>query len=212
MLELQQLALSRHDEHFSYSFTAHESQLVLITGESGAGKSTLLDLIAGFVPAQAGSVKLFDHEFTQQAVKDRPVTTLFQSFNLFMHLSVLQNLQLAFDSKQLKKEESQQAIRSIAEFMGIDAFLSRLPTQLSGGQQQRVALARALLAQRKIVLLDEPFSALDANARKELLLLVKQITQDRGLITLLVSHHGDEVLALADQHLHLHNGLLEKLK
>lgn len=179
---------------------------VAVVGESGAGKSTLLNLIAGFEQASRGELYLHgeNHFATEPAA--RPVSMLFQDNNLFPHLTVQQNIGLALvPSLHLSTAQTDQ-VAKIAEQMGIADFLARRADQLSGGQKQRVALARTLLRDKPILLLDEPFSALDPKRREELQQLVYQLCEQRHLTLLMVTHQFDEVKALFDYALKIENG------
>lgn len=179
---------------------------VAVLGESGAGKSTLLNLIAGFERADRGRLYLDgrDHFATEPA--HRPVSMLFQENNLFEHLSVAQNIGLALAPRLRFNLQQQQQIAEIAEQMGISELLSRRADRLSGGQKQRVALARTLLRDKPILLLDEPFSALDPLRRQELQTLVGELCRAKHLTLLMVTHQFDETRALFNRTLRVQNG------
>ncbi|SUT94003.1 thiamine ABC transporter ATP-binding protein [Actinobacillus lignieresii] len=190
-----------------------QGQRVAIVGESGAGKSTLLNLIAGFEIPTSGQIWLNACNHTATEVAERPVSMLFQDNNVFPHLSVEQNIGLALiPSLKLNKDQKTQ-VRQIAEQMGIADLLNRRADQLSGGQKQRVALARTLLRKQPILLLDEPFSALDPKRRNELQALVAQICRQQNLTLLMVTHQFEESKSLFDRILTIENGkvLTDKL-
>ncbi len=189
-----------------FTLSVQKGERVAIIGESGAGKSTLLNLIAGFDLPTSGEIWLNNCNHTQTEVASRPVSMLFQDNNLFPHLTVEQNIGLAL-VPSLKLNAGQKAqVAEIADKMGIAEFLARRADQLSGGQKQRVALARTLLRDKPILLLDEPFSALDPKRREELQQLVAQLCQERNLTLLMVTHQIKESRALFDRILCVENG------
>lgn len=189
-----------------FTLSVQKAERVAIIGESGAGKSTLLNLIAGFDLPTSGEIWLNNCNHTQTEVASRPVSMLFQDNNLFPHLTVEQNIGLAL-VPSLKLNAGQKAqVAEIADKMGIAEFLARRADQLSGGQKQRVALARTLLRDKPILLLDEPFSALDLKRREELQQLVAKLCQERNLTLLMVTHQIEESRALFDRILCVENG------
>ena len=189
-----------------FTLSVQKGERVAIVGESGAGKSTLLNLIAGFDLPTSGEIWLNNCNHTQTEVASRPVSMLFQDNNLFPHLTVEQNIGLAL-VPSLKLNVGQKAqVAEIADKMGIAEFLARRADQLSGGQKQRVALARTLLRDKPILLLDEPFSALDPKRREELQQLVAKLCQERNLTLLMVTHQIEESRALFDRILCVENG------
>ena len=189
-----------------FTLSVQKGERVAIVGESGAGKSTLLNLIAGFDLPTSGEIWLNNCNHTQTEVASRPVSMLFQDNNLFPHLTVEQNISLAL-VPSLKLNVGQKAqVAEIADKMGIAEFLARRADQLSGGQKQRVALARTLLRDKPILLLDEPFSALDPKRREELQQLVVKLCQERNLTLLMVTHQIEESRALFDRILCVENG------
>lgn len=173
-------------------------EVVAILGQSGSGKSTLLDIVAGFVTPSSGNISLDDKELTGLAVEKRPVSILFQSHNLFEHLSVQKNILLGV-SKVLKDSiEEVEKVQAILKEVGLEAYEHTLASQLSGGQQQRVALARVLIRREPILLLDEPFTGLDENTRVEMLDLVKKITVEHKLHTIMVTHEIEDCERIAN--------------
>ncbi len=189
-----------------FTLSVQKGERVAIIGESGAGKSTLLNLIAGFDLPTSGEIWLNNCNHTQTEVASRPVSMLFQDNNLFPHLTVEQNIGLAL-VPSLKLNAGQKAqVAEIADKMGLAEFLARRANQLSGGQKQRVALARTLLRDKPILLLDEPFSALDPKRREELQQLVAKLCQERNLTLLMVTHQIEESRALFDRILCVENG------
>ena len=171
--------------------------LFVLSGPSGAGKSTLLNLIAGFLTPASGTMLIEGEDHTATPPSRRPVSMLFQENNLFSHLSVQQNIGLGLNPGLKLNASQREKILHIAQQMGIDSLLERLPGELSGGQRQRVALARCLVREQPILLLDEPFSALDPALRQEMLTLVQDVCQRQQLTMLMVSHSIEDAARIA---------------
>lgn len=197
MIQLNQVHYHYQQQTMRFDLHISRGERVAILGPSGAGKSTLLNLIAGFLLAENGTITLAGQDHSDTAPSQRPVSMLFQENNLFAHLTIMQNLALGLDTGLHLTALQQQQLCAIAERVGISPCLSRLPATLSGGQRQRAALARCLLRQHPILLLDEPFSALDDNLRSEMLQLVYQICHERNLTLLMVSHNLNDAVYLA---------------
>ena len=191
MIDLD-LIFNYENSPMHFVLQVEQGERLAIIGESGAGKSTLLNLIAGFETPASGQILLNDCDHTQTQPADRPVSMLFQDNNLFPHLTVAQNIGLALAPSLSLNATQQQQVREIAEKMGIELLLSRRADQLSGGQKQRVALARTLLRDKPILLLDEPFSALDPIRRHELQQFILDICIERNLTLLMVTHQLEE--------------------
>ena len=191
MIDLD-LIFNYENSPMHFVLQVEQGERLAIIGESGAGKSTLLNLIAGFETPASGQILLNDCDHTQTQPADRPVSMLFQDNNLFPHLTVAQNIGLALAPSLSLNATQQQQVRGIAEKMGIEPLLSRRADQLSGGQKQRVALARTLLRDKPILLLDEPFSALDPIRRHELQQFILDICIERNLTFLMVTHQLEE--------------------
>jgi len=197
-----------NDTTYQFDLTMQSGEVTAILGESGSGKSTMLDLIAGFLEADTGSVLLDEHELLNKPIEKRPVTILFQSHNLFEHLDVQTNILLGIDPKGKATPQALEQIAAILEEMKLIEHTHKLPTELSGGQQQRVALARALLRQQPILLLDEPFSGLDRETRREMLQLVRSITTANKLYTIMVTHEPEDCELIANKVCKMHDGIL----
>lgn len=191
MIDLD-LIFNYENSPMHFVLQVEQGERLAIIGESGAGKSTLLNLIAGFETPASGQILLNDCDHTQTQPAERPVSMLFQDNNLFPHLTVAQNIGLALAPSLSLNATQQQQVREIAEKMGIEPLLSRRADQLSGGQKQRVALARTLLRDKPILLLDEPFSALDPIRRHELQQFILDICIERNLTFLMVTHQLEE--------------------
>ena len=178
--------------HIKCDMTVKPGEIYAITGPSGVGKSSLLLAIAGFHSLTSGDISWQGTSFQNVPVWERPLSFLLQSDNLFPHLSAYRNIALGA-LKTDKKHEIDAKIAKITQNLGISDILDKLCSQLSGGQQQRVGLARALLRNKPILLLDEPFSALDQENRRKALTLVRDITDRHQLITLIVTHDDDDI-------------------
>jgi len=188
-------------EHLPMRFTlaAERGEQIAILGPSGAGKSTLLNLIAGFIPPASGTILLGDEDHTRTPPARRPVSMLFQENNLFTHLTVRQNIGLGLHPGLKLNAAQREKLNEIAATMGLEALLERLPDQLSGGQRQRVALARCLVREQPLLLLDEPFSALDPALRQEMLALVQNVCRRQQLTLLMVSHSVEDAARIAER-------------
>lgn len=189
-----------------FDFAVAPGEFVMVLGPSGAGKSTLLNLIAGFDRPMEGRIVLAGDDVTHLAPAERPVTTLFQEGNLFPHLTAAQNVGLGLHPGLRLTPGQRHAVDTALDRMGLAGMGSRLPGTLSGGERQRVALARSLVRNRPILLLDEPFAALDPGRRKEMTDLVGGLAADRGLTVLMVSHQIDEVRDPNARALFIHDG------
>lgn len=189
---------------FSLKITAGER--VAILGPSGAGKSTLLSLVAGFLQPASGSIIINGVEHTRTPPSVRPVSMLFQENNLFSHLTVRQNIALGMHPGMKLNEAQKQRLLEITARVGMTEMLDRLPSQLSGGQRQRVALARCLVRQQPVLLLDEPFSALDPALRKEMLQLLDELCQEQNMTLLMVSHSIEDAARIAGRSIVVKDG------
>jgi thiamine transport system ATP-binding protein len=187
---------------YRFAMTAEAGAVTAIRGQSGAGKSTLLDLVAGFLQPASGVVRISGQDVTALPPELRPVSILFQSETLFEHLSAARNVALG-----LPKADAQRVASALAEVGLPDVGTQRAAT-LSGGQKQRVALARTLLRNKPVLLLDEPFSALDDETRATTRSLVQSLTRKQKWATVLVTHHADDIAAIADKTYRLENGVL----
>ncbi len=180
-----------------FSLSVSPGEMIAVLGPSGAGKSTLLNLIAGFLQPASGSIMIENNDHTYTPPARRPVSMLFQENNLFTHLTVRQNIALGMDPGLKLNDAQCQKLEKIAWQMGITTFIDRLPGELSGGQRQRVALARCLVREQPVLLLDEPFSALDPALRQEMLTLVQEVCQRQQLTMLMVSHSIEDAARIA---------------
>lgn len=210
MLNINDLTYQHKNAEDVYTYSMHvkPKEIVAILGQSGSGKSTLLDLLAGFLPASSGSIKLDEHELMQESVEKRPITILFQNHNLFEHLTVQKNILLGV-SKTLRSSKAEiDKVEKILKEVGLEKYTDTLVSSLSGGQQQRVALARVLIRREPILLLDEPFTGLDPDTRGQMLDLVKKITVENSLHTIMVTHEIQDCERIADRVYKMENNRL----
>ena len=210
MIRLDNVFLADDALPMTFDLQVVEGERIAIVGPSGAGKSTLLNLIAGFVLPTQGNIWLNGENHTCSAPYERPVSMLFQENNLFPHLTVQQNLALGLKTSLNLTALEQDQIEQVADAVGLTSFLSRLPNSLSGGQKQRVALARCLLRDKPILLLDEPFSALDPELRLEMLNLIDELCHSKNLTLLLVTHQPSELTGKVDRMLRIENGRISQ--
>ena len=210
MIRLDNVFLADDALPMTFDLQVVAGERIAIVGPSGAGKSTLLNLIAGFVLPTQGNIWLNGENHTRSAPYERPVSMLFQENNLFPHLTVQQNLALGLKTSLKLTALEQDQIERVADAVGLTSFLSRLPNSLSGGQKQRVALARCLLRDKPILLLDEPFSALDPELRMEMLNLIDELCHSKKLTLLLVTHQPSELTDKVDRMLRIENGRISQ--
>jgi ABC-type Fe3+/spermidine/putrescine transport system ATPase subunit len=186
-------------------------EFLTVLGESGSGKTTLLRLLAGFERPDRGEIWMDDVRLDPLPPNQRGVNTVFQHYALFPHLSVFENVAYGLRARKTPREEiAPRAAKALAQ-VKMSEFARRLPTELSGGQQQRVALARALVNRPKLLLLDEPLSALDARLRREMQVELKSLQREVGIAFLFVTHDQEEAMALSDRIALLRAGQLEQV-
>ena len=209
MLRLDALTYAHPGSGLTYRFDmrAYPGQVTAVTGPSGSGKSTLLDLIAGFLKPKSGAIVLDGQDLVALPPESRPVSLLFQSETLFEHLSAERNIALGLPSDTPRAETSTRIADALGE-VGLPGIGRQRASTLSGGQKQRVALARTLLRGRPILLLDEPFSALDDETRIATRTLVRNLTQRHRWHTILVSHHADDVASMGTVKYRIEDGRL----
>jgi ABC-type Fe3+/spermidine/putrescine transport system ATPase subunit len=181
-----------------------------LLGPSGSGKTTLLKIIAGFTPADTGTVTLSGSVITDTLPEHRNIGVVFQNYALFPHMTVSQNIAFGLRMRRVPKLERQHRVQDVLALVRMSGFEHRRPAALSGGQQQRVALARALVIQPQLLLLDEPLSALDRKVRQEVREELKRIQAETGVTTVMVTHDQEEALFLADRVLILDSGALRQ--
>ena len=182
-----------------------------LLGPSGCGKTTTLRMIGGFETPTAGEILLDGRLVTDMPPYRRDVNTVFQSYALFPHLNVFDNLAFGLRQKGVNKIEVSGLVKAALHMVNLDGLEKRKPSQLSGGQQQRVALARALVNRPKVLLLDEPLGALDARLRKQMQLELKGIQQEVGITFIYVTHDQEEALTMSDRLAVMHDGVIEQI-
>ncbi|CCJ96742.1 Thiamin ABC transporter, ATPase component / Thiamine transport ATP-binding protein thiQ [Cronobacter malonaticus 507] len=197
MLTLTDLTWLYHHLPMRFTLDVRESERVAVLGPSGAGKSTLLNLIAGFLAPASGSLIINGADHTRTPPSKRPVSMLFQENNLFNHLTVRQNIALGLSPGLRLNAQQKRQVEAIADNMAIGDLLERLPGALSGGQRRAAALARCLVRKRPVLLLDEPFSALDPALRQEMLTLLEKLCEEEGTTLLMVSHSVEDAARIA---------------
>ena len=187
-----------------------DSTFVALLGPSGCGKTTTLNCIAGLLEPTSGKIFFGDKDVTQLQPKDRNIGMVFQSYALYPHLKVIDNIAFPLKQKGMKKAERYEKVRKIAKMLQIEYLLERKPTQLSGGQQQRVSMARALVKEPDVLLLDEPMSNLDARLKIEIRDEIRRVQQETGITSIIVTHDQEEAMAIADKIAILDNGRIQQ--
>ena len=188
-----------------------DNEFFTLLGPSGCGKTTLLRMIAGFEEVTEGAIFLFGDEIEKLPPNKRPVNTVFQNYALFPHMTVLENVGFGLEMRGASKAEARKRAGEMLELVQLGQFASRKPAQLSGGQQQRVALARALAPAPKVLLLDEPLSALDLKLRKAMQVELKHIQRQTGITFIFVTHDQEEALTMSDRIAVMSAGALQQL-
>ena len=183
----------------SVSLSIAENEFFALLGPSGCGKTTLLRSIAGFEEPDSGQVLLGGEDLLGKPANRRPVNLMFQSYALFPHMSVERNVAYGLEREKLAKAEVRRRVGEVLETVGLTALAKRRPAQLSGGQRQRVALARAIVKRPRLLLLDEPLSALDRKVRGEMQLELKRLQHEVGITFVLVTHDQEEAMSMADR-------------
>lgn len=196
MLTVEGVELQLGERRWNYSIELETQGVYALLGRSGSGKSTLLNLIAGFLQPDAGTIKWQGNAIDSLEPAQRPITTLFQDHNLFSHLSVFKNIGLGVSPKLTLSPTQKDNITSVLDSVGLSGYENKLPGSLSGGEKQRVALARCILRRQPILLLDEPFSALDATTRKEMITLLNSLIQEFKPCVVMVTHDPDDAVAM----------------
>ena len=190
------------------SISVAEGEFLVLLGPSGSGKSTLLRAIAGLTEINRGRVSLHGRDVTHVNAREREVGFVFQHYALFRHMTIGENIEFALRVRHAKAAERRARRQELLRLVALEGMDDRLPAQLSGGQQQRIAVARALAHRPKVLLMDEPFGALDAKIREELRRTIRQIQRELGISTILVTHDQEEAFALADRIGVMHQGRL----
>ncbi len=195
------------------SLAVNEGELVALLGPSGSGKTTLLRLFAGLDYPDAGTVFFDEQDATLWPIQRRRVGFVFQNYALFRHMTVYKNVAFGLEVRKRRpgRKQIEDRVRELLRLVQLPGHETRLPHQLSGGQRQRVALARALAIDPRVLLLDEPFGALDAKVRKELRSWVKQLQQRLKITTIFVTHDQEEALEVADRIVIMNEARIEQI-
>jgi len=193
------------------SLNIEEGELVTLLGPSGCGKTTTLRLIAGFEFPTAGRILLDGQVINDLPPHKRGMSMVFQSYAIFPHLSVFENIAYGLNVQRLPKSEIQQQVAKVLELVELTGLENRAPNQLSGGQQQRVALARALVMEPKVLLMDEPLSNLDAKLREQMRTEIRRIQQQLGITSVYVTHDQIEAMTLSDRIVVMNEGVIEQI-
>jgi sulfate/thiosulfate transport system ATP-binding protein len=193
------------------SLSIPSGSLTALLGPSGSGKSTLLRVIAGLERPDAGQVLIEDVDVTDQPARQRGIGFVFQHYAAFKHMTVWDNVAFGLKIRRRKRSEIKGRVTELLQLVQLEPFAKRYPAQLSGGQRQRMALARALAVDPRVLLLDEPFGALDARVRKELRAWLRRLHDQTHVTTIIVTHDQEEAMEVADQIALLHEGRIEQI-
>lgn len=193
------------------SLDLREGMFLSLLGPSGCGKTTILRIIAGLVEADSGIVSINNAEIDHLPPNKRDMGIVFQSYALFPHMTVEQNIAYGLEQRKMAKKDITISVKEAIKMVQLDGFEHRMPKQLSGGQQQRVALARAMIIQPKLLLLDESLSALDKKLRTEMQIELRKIQQESGITTIFVTHDQDEAMTMSDKIALMNKGKIDQL-
>ena len=193
------------------NLTVYEGEFLTLLGSSGCGKTTTLRMIAGFEEQTSGSILVQGEDIASKAPFERDVNTVFQSYALFPHMNVYDNVAYGLKIKKIKKNEIKKRVMDMLDLVQLGGFEKRFPSNLSGGQKQRVAIARALINKPKVLLLDEPLGALDLKLRKQMQLELKRLQKKLNITFIYVTHDQEEALSMSDRVAIMHEGVLEQV-
>lgn len=189
----------------------YEGEFLTFLGSSGCGKTTTLRMIAGFEEPTSGSIKVEGENIENKEPFERNVNTVFQSYALFPHMTIFDNIAYGLKMKKVKKDEIKKKVMEMLDLVQLGGFEKRYPSQLSGGQKQRVAIARALINQPRVLLLDEPLGALDLKLRKQMQLELKRLQRKLNITFIYVTHDQEEALSMSDRIAIMHDGIMEQI-
>ena len=215
MADLSLNGLSKHYGDFyavrEVSLTIADGEFLVLLGPSGCGKTTTLRMVAGFIEPSAGHVRLAGQDVTLLPPWRRNAGMVFQSYALFPHMTVAQNVAFGLEMRKLPRADIERRVEEVLALVRLGGYVGRLPRQLSGGQQQRVALARALAIRPDVLLLDEPLSNLDAKLRQEVRVEIRELQRQLGLTTVMVTHDQEEALTMADRLVVMNEGSVRQV-
>lgn len=192
------------------SFSIKKGSFTVLLGPSGCGKTTILRMIAGLEDSSSGKIIIDGKDVTNKSPSQRSLSMVFQSYALFPHLSVRENIIFGLKIRKIKKQIRDEKLKQVAKLVGLSEVLDKKPGQLSGGQKQRVALARAFVANHSLCLMDEPLSNLDAKLRNEMRIEIRSLQKRLGMTVLYVTHDQTEAMSMADHIILLNNGKIEQ--
>mgnify|MGYP006119625351 FL=1 len=211
MLELNKLSFTTSDFSAEYTFNIPKSGIYALVGESGSGKSTLINLIGGFLKVNSGSIFFKNKNLLNLSPSERPISSLFQNYNNFDHLTIFENIILGIDSSIGTSDFNKNKVKKVMNKLSLKMDMFKIVSDLSGGEQQRVSLARCWLRNKNLLLLDEPFNALDPGLRKDLFVqLTKMHIFNKSQITIISSHFLDELVDIIDGIIFITNGSVLK--
>lgn len=193
------------------SFAVEKGKLVGLLGPSGSGKTTILRILAGLEPADSGEIFIAGREVSHVPASRRGIGFVFQNYALFRYRSVFDNIAFGLKVNHWKKQDIRDRVNELMELVGLTGLEDRYPKQLSGGQRQRVAFARALAVEPQLLLLDEPFAAIDAKVRKELRLWLRELISRVGITSIFVTHDQEEAVEMADEIIIINRGKIEQI-
>ena len=188
-----------------------EGEFLTLLGSSGCGKTTTLRMIAGFEEPTTGSIRVEGEPIEDKEPYERNVNTVFQSYALFPHMTIFDNVAYGLKMKKIPKNERKERVLEMLEMVQLAGFEKRYPSQLSGGQKQRVAIARALINRPKVLLLDEPLGALDLKLRKQMQLELKRLQKKLNITFIYVTHDQEEALTMSDRIAIMHDGVMDQI-
>ncbi len=193
------------------NLAVYEGEFLTMLGPSGCGKTTILRAIGGFSDVDQGDILIDERSVSQLPPEKRPTAMVFQSYNLWSHMTIYDNLAFGLHIRKVPKKEIQKRTQEMLELVKMSGVEKKYPAQLSGGQQQRVAIARALLLQPSVLLLDEPFSALDAKIRSQMRAELKKIQEDLNITVVFVTHDQEEAMAISHRIVVMNKGVFEQI-
>ena len=193
------------------NLNVEEGEFLTLLGSSGCGKTTTLRMIAGFEEPSSGSILVQGESIAEKEPYERDVNTVFQSYALFPHMTVYDNIAYGLKMKKVPKKEIAERVTKMMTMVQLEGFEKRYPTQLSGGQKQRVAIARALINRPRVLLLDEPLGALDLKLRKQMQLELKRLQKKLNITFIYVTHDQEEALTMSDRIAIMHEGVLDQI-
>ncbi|WP_219835593.1 ABC transporter ATP-binding protein [Paenibacillus sp. R14(2021)] len=193
------------------SLDVHKGELITLLGPSGCGKTTVLRSIGGFLDPDSGEILIEGASVLKSPPEKRPTSMVFQGYNLWPHMTVFENLAFGLKIRKMKKADMEKAVAEVLQLVRLPGSERKYPGELSGGQQQRIALARSLLLKPAVLLLDEPFSALDAKLRHEMREELREIQAETGLTMVFVTHDQEEALSISDRIVVMNHGNIEQI-